>query len=66
MSEIAKSIVYCDTALEIWDELSQRFGKAMEPRYFRSRKSYAKFHKVTCLFRAISLRSSDSGMSPLI
>lgn len=36
--KIAKSIIYCKTAKEIWDELEQRYGKANGLKIFQLEK----------------------------
>lgn len=62
-NEIAKSIIYCEYASEIWDELEERFGQTNGAKIFQVQRDLCQISQGSLSVWAISLRSNVFGMS---
>lgn len=59
---IATSVTYCNTALDVWNNLWERFSQGNGPRFFNCKKILLAFHRVIPLSVIISLSWQFFGM----
>ena len=47
--DISDSIIYCESAQEMWEELTQRYGKASGQEFIKYKRRSLKLFKAHCL-----------------